>query len=47
MARYGVVILSIVVIAALAVLAGACGTQGSGEEQSSYDATRQAGQRAI
>ena len=46
MARYGVVILSIVVIAALAVLAGACGTQGSGEEQSSSDATRQAGQRA-
>jgi D-alanyl-D-alanine carboxypeptidase len=46
MARYGVVILSLVVMAALAVLAGACGTQGSGEEQSSSDATQQPGQRA-
>jgi len=33
MARYGVVILSILVMAATAVLAGACGTQGGGTQQ--------------
>src|SRR5215218_9320943 len=33
MARYGVVILSIVMMAATAVLAGACGTQGGGTQQ--------------
>jgi hypothetical protein len=33
MARYGVVILSIVMMAATAVLAGACGTQGGGTRQ--------------
>jgi N-terminal domain of toast_rack, DUF2154 len=33
MARYGVVVLSIVVMAATAVLAGACGMQGGGAQQ--------------
>ena len=33
MARYGVVVLSIVVMAAMALLAGACGTQGGGTQQ--------------
>jgi hypothetical protein len=33
MARYGVVVLSIVMMAATAVLAGACGTQGGGTQQ--------------
>src|SRR5829696_7596665 len=33
MARYGIVVLSIVAMAATAVLAGACGTQGGGTPQ--------------
>ena len=33
MARYGVVVFSIVMMAATVVLAGACGTQGGGTQQ--------------
>src|SRR5215210_8287227 len=33
MARFGVVVLSILVMAAMAVLGGACGTQGGGTQQ--------------